>query len=87
MSFFFVNFNIPTQELAGKAREGRLAPHEYQGGTFTISNLGMFGVSNFTAVINPPQTCILAVGGTRDVLRGGTAVRAKDVGPGGMWTF
>lgn len=49
--------------LAKKAREGKLQPHEYQGGTFTISNLGMFGIKHFTAVINPPQACILAVGG------------------------
>lgn len=48
--------------LAGKAREGKLMPHEYQGGTFSISNLGMFGISSFSAIINPPQSCILAVG-------------------------
>ena len=48
--------------LAGKAREGKLLPHEYQGGTFSISNLGMFGISSFAAIINPPQSCILAVG-------------------------
>jgi len=52
------------KDLAKRAREGKLAPHEYQGGTFTISNLGMFGIKSFTAIINPPQTCILAVGGT-----------------------
>uniref|UniRef100_A0A669BDP1 Acetyltransferase component of pyruvate dehydrogenase complex n=1 Tax=Oreochromis niloticus TaxID=8128 RepID=A0A669BDP1_ORENI len=50
--------------LAGKARDGKLQPHEFQGGTFTISNLGMFGVKNFSAIINPPQACILAVGGS-----------------------
>ncbi|KAH9496687.1 hypothetical protein Btru_009659 [Bulinus truncatus] len=49
--------------LAAKAREGKLKPQEFQGGTFTISNLGMFGIKNFAAVINPPQSCILAVGG------------------------
>ncbi|WAR17358.1 ODP2-like protein [Mya arenaria] len=49
--------------LATKAREGKLQPHEFQGGTFTISNLGMFGIKSFSAVINPPQACILAVGG------------------------
>jgi len=48
--------------LAGRAKEGKLQPHEFQGGTFTISNLGMFGVKNFSAIINPPQACILAVG-------------------------
>ncbi|XP_056267446.1 dihydrolipoyllysine-residue acetyltransferase component of pyruvate dehydrogenase complex, mitochondrial [Pseudoliparis swirei] len=50
--------------LAAKARGGKLQPHEFQGGTFTISNLGMFGVKNFSAIINPPQSCILAVGGS-----------------------
>jgi len=50
------------KELAGKARDGKLQPEEYQGGTFSISNLGMFGIKHFEAVINPPQGCILAVG-------------------------
>uniref|UniRef100_A0A672LYF9 Acetyltransferase component of pyruvate dehydrogenase complex n=1 Tax=Sinocyclocheilus grahami TaxID=75366 RepID=A0A672LYF9_SINGR len=50
--------------LAAKAREGKLQPHEFQGGTFTISNLGMYGIKHFSAIINPPQACILAVGGT-----------------------
>ncbi|XP_006642509.2 pyruvate dehydrogenase protein X component, mitochondrial [Lepisosteus oculatus] len=48
--------------LAQKARDGKLLPEEYQGGSFSISNLGMFGISGFSAVINPPQACILAVG-------------------------
>jgi pyruvate dehydrogenase E2 component (dihydrolipoamide acetyltransferase) len=55
-------------QLAEKARAGKLQPAEFQGGTFTISNLGMFGISHFTAVINPPQACILAVGSARKVL-------------------
>jgi pyruvate dehydrogenase E2 component (dihydrolipoamide acetyltransferase) len=50
------------KDLAGRAREGKLAPEEYQGGTFTVSNLGMYGVKDFAAIINPPQGCILAVG-------------------------
>ncbi len=50
------------RELAAKARAGTLAPEEFQGGTFSISNLGMYGVKDFQAVINPPQGCILAVG-------------------------
>ncbi|MBT5264086.1 MAG: pyruvate dehydrogenase complex dihydrolipoamide acetyltransferase [Rhodospirillaceae bacterium] len=50
------------KELAAKARDGKLMPEEYQGGTFSISNLGMFGVKEFAAVINPPQGAILAVG-------------------------
>jgi pyruvate dehydrogenase E2 component (dihydrolipoamide acetyltransferase) len=48
--------------LAAKAREGKLKPEEYQGGGFSVSNLGMFGVKSFSAIINPPQSCILAVG-------------------------
>lgn len=50
------------RDLAGRAREGKLKPEEYQGGSFSISNLGMFGTAVFSAVINPPQSCILAVG-------------------------
>ncbi|MGB1160083.1 MAG: pyruvate dehydrogenase complex dihydrolipoamide acetyltransferase [Alphaproteobacteria bacterium] len=49
-------------DLATRAREGKLKPHEYQGGTFSISNLGMFGIREFAAVINPPHGAILAVG-------------------------
>src|SRR5690606_18474702 len=51
------------RELAEAARAGRLKPEQYQGGTFTVSNLGMFGVEDFVAIINPPQGAILAVGG------------------------
>lgn len=50
------------RELAARARENRLKPAEYQGGSFSVSNLGMYGVSEFAAIINPPQSCILAVG-------------------------
>ena len=50
------------KDLAARARDGKLAPEEYQGGTFSISNLGMFGIKEFAAVINPPQGAILAVG-------------------------
>lgn len=53
------------RDLASRAREGRLAPDELSGGTFTISNLGMMGVDSFDAVINPPEAAILAVGKTR----------------------
>ncbi|KFR11227.1 hypothetical protein N306_09614, partial [Opisthocomus hoazin] len=55
--------------LAKKARDGKLLPEEYQGGSFSISNLGMFGINDFTAVINPPQACILAVGQARPELK------------------
>jgi pyruvate dehydrogenase E2 component (dihydrolipoamide acetyltransferase) len=59
--------------LAERARAGKLKPEEYQGGGFSISNLGMYGMKQFTAVINPPQACILAVaqGEQRPVVRGG----------------
>ncbi|KAF8496665.1 pyruvate dehydrogenase [Gautieria morchelliformis] len=53
-----------TKALAKKARDGKLKGEEYQGGTFTISNMGMFGVDHFTAIVNPPQACILAVSST-----------------------
>ncbi|KAF9139411.1 pyruvate dehydrogenase complex dihydrolipoamide acetyltransferase component (E2) [Linnemannia schmuckeri] len=54
--------NAETKGLATISNQ--LAPHEYQGGTFTISNMGMYGIKHFTAIINPPQSCILAVGAT-----------------------
>ncbi|KAI6657480.1 Dihydrolipoyllysine-residue acetyltransferase component of pyruvate dehydrogenase complex, mitochondrial-like [Oopsacas minuta] len=60
--------NRDVAELAEKARLGNLQPQEFQGGTFTISNLGMYGVSSFSAIINPPQSCILAVGSTQEIV-------------------
>jgi len=54
--------NTEVKEMAGRARKRRLKPEEMQGNTFTISNLGMFGIEEFTAIINPPDSCILAVG-------------------------
>jgi pyruvate dehydrogenase E2 component (dihydrolipoamide acetyltransferase) len=56
------DINNTVKELAGRAKIGKLLPEEYTGGCFSISNLGMFGIKNFSAVINPPQACILAVG-------------------------
>jgi pyruvate dehydrogenase E2 component (dihydrolipoamide acetyltransferase) len=56
-----------TKDLIGRARNGGLDPTEYQGGTFTISNLGMFDVDEFIAIINPPQAAILAVGSIAEV--------------------
>ena len=50
------------KDMASRAREGKLKPEEYQGGTFSLSNLGMFGIDEFSAIINPPQSCIFAVG-------------------------
>lgn len=60
------------KDLAGRARKGALKPEEYQGGGFSVSNLGMYGVQQFGAIINPPQSCILAVGaGEEKVVRRG----------------
>jgi pyruvate dehydrogenase E2 component (dihydrolipoamide acetyltransferase) len=50
------------KDLAGRAREGKLAPNEYQGGTASLSNMGMFGIKQFEAIINPPQAMIMAIG-------------------------
>jgi len=55
------------RELAKRARERKLKPEEYTGSTFSISNLGMFGIDEFTAIINPPETAILAIGAAQDV--------------------
>lgn len=55
--------NSEVKTLAGKAKDRKLQPEEMQGNTFTISNLGMFGIEEFTAIINPPDACIMAVGG------------------------
>jgi pyruvate dehydrogenase E2 component (dihydrolipoamide acetyltransferase) len=56
-----------TKDLAKRARDRKLEPKDWEGSTFTISNLGMFGIEEFTAIINPPNACILAVGAIRDV--------------------
>lgn len=66
------------KDLAERARLGKLLPNEYQGGGFTISNLGMYGIREFAAIINPPQACILAVGAgeQRAVIRDGAVVAA-----------
>jgi pyruvate dehydrogenase E2 component (dihydrolipoamide acetyltransferase) len=67
------------RELAKKARDGKLQPQEFQGGSFTISNLGMFGIEQFDAIINPPQAAILAIAGIRDqpVVRDGVVVPGR----------
>ena len=58
---------VETRALAGRARERKLQPDEMAGSTFTTSNLGMFGIEEFTAIVNPPNACILAIGAIRDV--------------------
>lgn len=57
-----ITISHETKQLVRKAKEGKLQPEEFQGGGFSISNLGMFGIDNFNAIVNPPQSCILAVG-------------------------
>ncbi len=66
------------KDLAGKARDGKLMPEDYAGGTFSISNLGMMGIKEFSAVINPPQGAILAIGAgdMRPVIRDGAVTSA-----------
>lgn len=54
------------RDMAGKARDKKLQPSDWEGNTFTISNLGMFGIEEFTAIVNPPDACILAVGAIRE---------------------
>ncbi len=68
------------RELAGRARDKKLTPEEYTGSTFSVSNLGMFGIHEFTAIINPPEAGILAVGGIEDtpvVMDGEVVVRPR----------
>jgi pyruvate dehydrogenase E2 component (dihydrolipoamide acetyltransferase) len=66
------------KDLAARARKRRLAPHEYQGGSTAISNLGMYGIREFSAVINPPHATILAVGaGEKRAMVEGDAVVIK----------
>jgi pyruvate dehydrogenase E2 component (dihydrolipoamide acetyltransferase) len=66
-------------DLAQRARSGKLVREEITGGTFTVSNLGMYGIDQFDAIINPPQVAILAVGAARErvIARSGAAVVAK----------
>ncbi|MFN3597896.1 MAG: 2-oxo acid dehydrogenase subunit E2, partial [Rubricoccaceae bacterium] len=68
-----------TRDLAARARDKKLEPSAWEGSTFTTSNLGMFGVEQFTAIINPPNACILAIGGIRDVpvVKDGAVVPGK----------
>jgi pyruvate dehydrogenase E2 component (dihydrolipoamide acetyltransferase) len=71
---------MEVRELAGRAREKRLTPDEYTGATFSVSNLGMFGIHEFTAIINPPEAGILAVGGIEEtpvVVNGSVTVQHR----------
>jgi pyruvate dehydrogenase E2 component (dihydrolipoamide acetyltransferase) len=72
--------NHEVKEYAQKAKNKKLQPQDWEGNTFTISNLGMFGIEEFTAIINPPDACILAVGGIRQI----PVVKNGSVVPGNM---
>lgn len=71
------NISDKVRDLATRARERTLKPEEFQGGSFTVSNLGMFGINEFSAVINMPQACILAVGGGSPAVKPGKVVGDK----------
>lgn len=75
--------SLEVKALAARAKEGKLESHEYKGGSFTISNLGMFGVSDFIAILNPPQAAILAVSGILPV----PVVRNGEIVPGNEMTL
>lgn len=62
------HISAEVKELADKAKNKKLQPNEFEGNTFTISNLGMFGIDEFTAIINPPDACILAVGAAKETV-------------------
>ena len=74
----FATIGEEVRNFAGKAKDKTLQPSDWEGSTFTISNLGMFGIESFTAIINPPDACILAVGGISDV----PVVKNGEVVPG-----
>jgi pyruvate dehydrogenase E2 component (dihydrolipoamide acetyltransferase) len=63
----FAEIGVEVREFAQKAKDKKLQPSDWEGNTFTISNLGMFGIEDFTAIINPPDACILAIGGIQSV--------------------
>ncbi len=74
------HISAEVKELAGKAKDKKLQPEEFSGGTFSISNLGMFGIEEFTAIINPPEACIMAVGGIKQT----AVVKDGQLVPGNM---
>lgn len=73
-----IEISIQMKDLAARARAGKLKPEEFQGGTFCLSNLGMFGIKSFSAIINPPQACILAIGAgeSRAIVKNGVICSA-----------
>ena len=87
-SLTLTDISAKVKDLATRARDNKLLPEEYQGGTFCISNLGMFGISEFSAVINPPQGAILAVGGgERKVVPGKVNVESGEKEKPGIQTI
>lgn len=74
------HISAEVKELAGKAKEKKLQPSDWEGNTFTISNLGMFGIDEFTAIINPPDACIMAVGGIQQT----PVVKNGEIVPGNI---
>ena len=72
----FASIGEEVRDFAAKAKDKKLQPSDWEGNTFTISNLGMFGIDSFTAIINPPDACILAIGGISEVpvVKNGTVV-------------
>lgn len=75
--------SLEVKALASRAKEGKLEPKEYKGGSFTISNLGMYGVSDFIAIINPPQAAILAISGIQQT----PVIRDNQIVPGNEMTL
>ncbi len=75
-----VEINAEVKDYAQKAKDKKLQPSDWEGNTFTISNLGMYGIEDFTAIINPPDSCILAVGGIQNV----PVVKNGEVVPGNV---
>ena len=73
------DLSLEVRALSAKAKAGKLQPHEYSGGAFTLTNLGMFGVDEFLAIINPPQVAILAVGAAVDapIIKNGSITAGK----------
>ncbi|GAB4200847.1 MAG: pyruvate dehydrogenase complex dihydrolipoamide acetyltransferase [Bacteroidia bacterium] len=78
-----VQISLESKELSQKAKERKLQPQDWQGNTFTVSNLGMFGISQFTSIINSPESCILSVGAIRQV----PVVKNNQVVPGNVMTL
>ncbi|MEO9483774.1 MAG: pyruvate dehydrogenase complex dihydrolipoamide acetyltransferase [Ekhidna sp.] len=74
------HISAEVRELAQKAKDKKLQPEEFSGNTFTISNLGMFGIDEFTAIINPPDACIMAVGGIKETV----VVKNGEMKPGNV---